>query len=189
MDGLGGGSARRGHQALAALAVAILALAAAACGGGSTGAGAGEAPIAPEQQQEGLTLVMDEFSFAPDTLTVSAGQEVVLTILNEGKKAHELMIGLPVGGGPGWQTDLFVRMDPQVVSGEGYELEGFEGMEEGHEEEEGDMQMHGAEIEVEAGGEVTLRLTVPADAAGEWEMGCFLPRHYESGMRGTLIVQ
>jgi len=41
---------------------------------------------------------------------------------------------------------------------------------------------------VQAGGYVTLRLELPAGAAGQWEMGCFIPGHYEAGMRGVLVV-
>lgn len=174
-----------------------LALVAAACGGGTDGGSDGAGAVAIGEQQEGLTVVMDEYSFAPETLTVSAGQVIELTIVNEGEKEHELMIGLPVGGGPAWETDLFARMDPEAMSGDEYHLEGFEGMEEeagGHEDEGDEMgemgeMGHGAELEVEAGGEVTIRLHIPEDAVGEWEIGCFLPNHYESGMKGTLIVQ
>ncbi len=173
------------------LLVSVLALVAGACGGdGETSDGGGAVAV---DGQDGLTIVMDEYSYAPETLTVTAGEEVVLTIINEGDEEHELMIGLPVGGGPEWETDLFARMAPEVISGEEYHLEGFEGMEEGeHEEEEGHEEgamAHGAEVEVEARGEVTLRLHIPEDAVGEWEIACYLTNHYESGMKGTLIVQ
>ncbi|MFQ5524550.1 MAG: plastocyanin/azurin family copper-binding protein, partial [Acidimicrobiia bacterium] len=47
---------------------------------------------------------------------------------------------------------------------------------------------HGAMIEVEPGGEITLRFTIPADATGTYEMGCFLPGHYDAGMKGTVTV-
>lgn len=190
MDARNVGGRRLGRSPL--LLASAIALVAAACGGGteeSDGTGA----VAVDGQ-EGLTVVMDEYSFAPETLTVSGGEEVRLTIVNEGDDEHELMIGLPVGGGPEWETDLFGRMAPEVVSGEEYHLEGFEGMEEEqHEEEEeaheeGEMA-HGAEIEVEPGEEVTLRLHIPEDAVGEWEIGCYLTNHYERGMKGTLIVE
>ncbi len=47
----------------------------------------------------------------------------------------------------------------------------------------------GAHITVPAGGTQTIRLTIPLDAVGEWEMGCFLPDHYEAGMTGVFIVR
>ena len=181
------GSRGLGHWLLL---VSVIALVAAACGGDGEGSDGGGAVSV--DGQEGLTVVMDEYSFAPETLTVTAGEEVLLTIVNEGDDEHELMIGLPVAGGPEWENDLFARMDPEVVSGEEYHLEGFEGMEEEGTEEEGHEEGemgHGAEVEVEPRGEVTLRLHIPEDAVGEWEIGCFLTNHYESGMKGTLIVQ
>jgi uncharacterized cupredoxin-like copper-binding protein len=110
--------------------------------------------------------------------------------VNDGDEPHELMIGQPSGGGPEWGTDLFGMMEPEAVEGDGYHMEGvghMEGSEEGEEEEHG--MGHGAEVEVEPGGQVLLRLHVPEDATGEWEMGCFLTGHYEAGMHGTLVVE
>lgn len=189
MIGNGGRSGGGGWGFPVLAGAAVLVLVTAACGGGTS-----ESQAPPETQTEQevgesgeLTLVMDEFSFVPDTITVSAGQEITLTIVNDGMVEHELMIGHPFGGGPEWESDLFARMAPEVMSGDGYVLEGMEGMEE----EEGE-EMHGHEaaaIELESGAEVTLHLAIPADAVGEWELGCFLPQHYEAGMKGTLIVQ
>ncbi|HSL66985.1 MAG TPA: cupredoxin domain-containing protein [Actinomycetota bacterium] len=171
--------------------LSAIALVAASCGGGgtpSTQGGGGEATIGDTTDQGSITIVMDEYSFSPSTITVKAGQEFDLKIRNIGNDEHELMIGLPVGGGPEWKQDLFGRMDVQVMGGEGH-LEGFEGMVEEEGEEGGHEGMqHGAEVEVEAGNEVTLHVRVPADAAGSWEIGCFLPNHYERGMKGTLVV-
>ncbi len=33
-----------------------------------------------------------------------------------------------------------------------------------------------------------LHMEVPAESAGEWEMGCFIPGHYEAGMKAPLNV-
>ncbi len=33
-----------------------------------------------------------------------------------------------------------------------------------------------------------MTFTLPTDRRGEWEMACFLPRHYERGMHGALTV-
>lgn len=50
---------------------------------------------------------------------------------------------------------------------------------------------HGFMVELAAGGEATIRFTVPADRTGEWELGCFIGDgwHYDEGMHGKLIVQ
>jgi uncharacterized cupredoxin-like copper-binding protein len=36
---------------------------------------------------------------------------------------------------------------------------------------------------------VTFRFTVPASAKGEWEMACFFSGHFETGMKGTLVIE
>ncbi|HEX6208432.1 MAG TPA: hypothetical protein VF058_08765 [Actinomycetota bacterium] len=163
---------------------AVIALTAAACADGSSDSGGGTEAGGAGGDSGDLTIVMDEYGFIPDTLNVSAGDEIEVTIVNDGNEPHELMIGMPMGGGPEWETDLFGMMDPEALSGEGYHMEGVE-----HEEEEEEHGMgHGAEVEVEPGGQVTLRMHVPEDASGEWEMGCYLPGHYEAGMHGTLVV-
>ncbi|MBI4306964.1 MAG: hypothetical protein HY678_11655 [Chloroflexi bacterium] len=38
-------------------------------------------------------------------------------------------------------------------------------------------------------GSGTLIFKVPDSEKGEWETGCLLPGHYESGMRGALVVE
>ena len=39
------------------------------------------------------------------------------------------------------------------------------------------------------GQEAELEMTLPAEVIGEWEMGCFRPIHYESGMHLKFIVE
>ena len=39
------------------------------------------------------------------------------------------------------------------------------------------------------GQEAELEMTLPAEVLGEWEMGCFRPNHYESGMHLKFIVE
>jgi uncharacterized cupredoxin-like copper-binding protein len=56
------------------------------------------------------------------------------------------------------------------------------------EAEEGGHGRDGNTIMVEPGGQVELTLTLPADAEGVWEMGCFIEGHYEAGMLGQLVV-
>jgi uncharacterized cupredoxin-like copper-binding protein len=59
---------------------------------------------------------------------------------------------------------------------------------EAEEAEEGGHGHDGNTIMVEPGGQVELTLTLPADAEGVWEMGCFIEGHYEAGMLGQLVV-
>ncbi|HYT78023.1 MAG TPA: hypothetical protein VEQ37_01940 [Actinomycetota bacterium] len=72
------------------------------------------------------------------------------------------------------------RMKPEVVSGTGYRL-----VESGPGAAGGP---GGIWIEVAPGAAVTLRLAVPTDATGTWEMGCFIPGHYQAGMKAALRV-
>lgn len=61
---------------------------------------------------------------------------------------------------------------------------------EPHEGEEG-AGAHGGEVwelNVDAYGTAYLTFTVPEDYRGEWEIGCFIPRHYERGMGAKFIV-
>jgi uncharacterized cupredoxin-like copper-binding protein len=39
------------------------------------------------------------------------------------------------------------------------------------------------------GQEAELEMTLPAEVIGEWEMGCFRPIHYQSGMHLKFIVE
>ena len=48
---------------------------------------------------------------------------------------------------------------------------------------------HGTMVLLEDGdGRMTMTFTLPTDRRGEWEMACFITRHYERGMHGILTV-
>ncbi len=65
--------------------------------------------------------------------------------------------------------------------------------EEDHAEDEGGMVLlePGPPGSSEAGQVSIMEFTVPEDAVGTWEIGCFQEagQHYEDGMRATLIVE
>lgn len=78
--------------------------------------------------------------------------------------------------------------DLGAPSGEEEAMPG-EGM-DAHPEEEADAHAGEVwELNVDAGGVAYLTFTVPEDYVGEWEIGCFIPRHYERGMRAKFIVE
>ncbi len=164
--------------------------------GASCSRPAGPEPTASPTEQAGspparpLVLVMNEFSFTvagsplppgypPRTATLPAGRSVLVTLRNDGRIVHQWRVGrtlLPRGG---YEDDLLAKMDPEVVSGTGYRLvQPGEGPAGG-----------GVSIELQPGAAVTLRLAVPADATGTWEMGCFVPGHYQAGMKAPLRVE
>jgi plastocyanin len=145
------------------------------------------APAGPAGPQR-ITLKMEEYRFDPATITVKAGQEVRLTLVNQGKETHELMIGRELktenGRPAGFHQNFFEGITVKAERG-GKAIDVRELMEE--EEEE-----HGFMVVLEPGSEpVTLIFTVPADKAGEWQMGCFENdgAHWDLGMQGKWIVQ
>lgn len=48
---------------------------------------------------------------------------------------------------------------------------------------------HGTMVMVNPGETAFMTFTLPADRAGEWNLACFVPSHYEAGMHGQLIVE
>ena len=139
-----------------------------------------------------LVLVMDEFSFNvpgplpppgyPRTiLALPAGSSVLITLRNVGQLVHHWSVGRTLLAGGGYEDDLLARMEPEVLSDTGYRLvETEEGAAGGR---------GGVIIEVSPGFDVTVRLAVPANATGTWEMACFIPGHYQNGMKAPLGVQ
>jgi uncharacterized cupredoxin-like copper-binding protein len=98
-----------------------------------------------------------------------------------GRIVHHWSVGRTLLPGGGYEDDLLAMMEPEVLSGTGYRLvETEEGAAGGS---------GGLIIEVAPGGAVTFRLAVPADATGTWEMACFVPGHYQAGMKGALRVK
>ncbi len=146
-----------------------------------------ESPAAEPQ-----IVLMNEFSFAPEAPPpppgypaptfepLPAGSPVLVTLRNDGHIVHEWRVGRTLHPGGGYEDDLLAMMEPEVMSGTGYRV---------LEPEEGAGEPGGVSIEVAPGAAVTLRLTVPANAIGTWEMGCFITGHYQAGMKEGLLVE
>ncbi len=142
----------------------------------------------PKRVEEIIEIDLREFAFAsPDgrmnpAFTVPVGKTVGIHLHNEGALKHEMLVGRQVarnqdGAVDGYETSLFeaVVADAFFYYGEAKaELGGA----------------HFEEVELEPGiKDVWLRVQFPAELAGEWEIGCFVPGHYDAGMHATLIVQ
>ena len=148
----------------------------------------GSVSIATEGPAHAVTVVLKDFKFDPPTLQLHAGEAVSLTVRNEGRVAHEWLIGRQVVRSTdekGYQQDLFALLHP-TVEGNQYSLEEVGRRPPGRDEPATRRSMG---VEVLPGGEVTLRFTVPASAKGDWEMGCFYHGHFESGMKGNLVIE
>ncbi len=144
-------------------------------------------PAIPKRLEALIEIDMDEFAFAtPDglrnpTFTLPVGRTVGIHLHNHGKVAHELMIGRKLktedGVPHGYETNFFDDLETDIFFYYGEAKAELEGA-------------HFEEIEVDPGiTDVWLRLQVPPELAGEWEIGCFIPGHYEAGMRATLIAE
>jgi len=132
-----------------------------------------------------IPIEMVEYSFNPNAVEVSVGQEVTLELTNNGLLPHELMIGREVkttdNRPSGYTTDMFetAGLEPVVEGGS-------------TEPEEGEHEHTGFMVVVEAnGGKATVTFPVTEKMVGDWEMGCFEQDgvHYTAGMKGTFIVK
>lgn len=161
-----------------------------------------------------VTIVMDEYSFAPSELTWRAGQTVTVTIVNRSSSRpgvpHEIMFGRtplqeegPFGPlpGDGFESQFLDGASIELVRGQGVRmimadtarLTGVDPMSlmpPGMDMSGQPMRMGMDFMAVlEPGGSLTFRFQVP-QLPGRWEFGCFQQdgQHYRNGMRGIVTV-
>ncbi len=140
-----------------------------------------------------VTLVMKEFKFEPATVHLKVGEQVVLTLKNEGTVEHEWSAGQGLVSNAqqkGYHRDLIAMLKPKVTGRE-YDLERVSATAPASDvSAEGETaKMLSTELDVQPGGSAVLHFTVPANAKGTWQFGCFVTGHYESGMKGTLVIE
>lgn len=143
------------------------------------------APREPKRLEAKTTIVMDHMFFADEhgmkggPFRVPAGKTVGINIVNKGMIEHEIMFGreLKHGEDHGYAVSLFEHVAADVFvypGGKKVEVETEGGLEE---------------IELEAGAEVWIRVKFPEKFKGVWEIGCFIPGHYEAGMKAQFIIE
>ncbi len=157
-----------------------------------------------------ITIEMSEYAFAPETLEVQVGQEVILHLMNIGLVDHEIMFGREVatehGVPAGFREDMFeaAGITPEVSLAAGSHEDDHEHNEEDEHHEDahmdegdehaGDEHAHehaGFMVLVPVGHDgYTMKFKVTEEMVGEWEIGCFEEGgiHYAEGMVGTLTV-
>ena len=109
-----------------------------------------------------MTVNMTEFGFEPNTITVTAGEPVKLTLVNNGAVEHDFVVEvIPV----------------KDVSTEGMEMDHMSG-------DHAEYDLHTATA---AGATSTLSFT--ATTPGTYKIICSVPGHKEAGMTGELIVK
>jgi plastocyanin len=178
----GGDSMRISVWHLALLVLAVF-FTAAACSSPATVGPSGE-----------ITITQQEYEFIPDAIKVKAGQEVRITLVNQGEKEHEFMVGrnvMVMNDVPsGFMTDFFEDIEVRAERN-GQPVPLMELM--GHDMDAMEAMGHSGFMvaQDEGSAPVTLIFTVPADRVGEWTIGCFEDDgdHWEEGMKGKLIVE
>ena len=189
------------------LAVSVLA---AACGGGGQTSGDSGGPDAH------IRVNMTEYGFGSDVIEVRAGQTVEFLLKNSGDLDHEFMIGREVtatmgGMATGFEHDFFEGLMPIVDPPEA--VMDMESMDmdmdmdaDGHDDDSMDMDSDDSSMDMDADGHddndhgfmvllapgatASLTVTIPDDAVGDWEIGCFRDKgtHWSSGMRAELRI-
>ena len=175
---------------------------AAACGSGGDG---GQASGAGGDPDAHIRVNMTEYGFGSDVIEVRAGQTVEFLLKNSGDLDHEFMIGREVtvamdGMATGFEHDFFEGLMPIVdppeagMVMESMEIEmGTDGHDDGSMETDTDGHddgHHGFMVTLAPGGTASVTVTIPDDAVGDWEIGCFRDKgtHWSSGMHATLRI-
>ena len=159
---------------------------------------------------------MTEYGFGSDVIEVRAGQTVEFLLKNSGDLDHEFMIGRGVtvamgGMATGFEHDFFEGLMPIVDPPEA--VMDMESMDmdmdmdaDGHDDDSMDMDSDDSSMDMDADGHddndhgfmvllapgatASLTVTIPDDAVGDWEIGCFRDKgtHWSSGMRAELRI-
>jgi len=155
-------------------------MAAVVLGSSALVAAMGHGGVSDERLQ--VRIEMGEFYFQVEghernaPIVLKAGQRYELVFVNVGMMEHEVLIGRDVivenGIPDGYEVNLLDALEVDVV-GEGWEV-GTSGF---------------VEVELQPGTSVVLHVTLPDDAIGTWEIGCFIPGHYQAGMLAPVVVE
>lgn len=134
----------------------------------------GAAAAAPSSAPGGARIIeitMADLHFTPTVITLRQGERVTLRFRNLGTLEHEFMAGLRPIGSKGFQQDWIATAAKNVPS---HTHTGEEHL--------------GLGVRVAPDWYGSLDLIVP-NTPGEYEFGCFVPGHYEAGMRGKITVR
>jgi len=143
---------------------------------------AGAMALAQDAEPMQVRIEMGEFYFQVEgqerneAIVLQAGQPYDLLFANVGTMEHEVLIGrelLVEDGVPdGYATNLLDAVVIDVF------------------EDDWLVRMSGMiEFEVEEGESLVFRVTVPEDLVGTWEIGCFIPGHYQAGMKAPFVIE
>ena len=118
-----------------------------------------------------LTIRMGEMYFAVDGVEdgepfrFTSGASHLMHFVNEGAVDHEVHFGR--------EPSIEHRTYLQNLFGMG-----------------GEHAMHGfMGLHLKPGESGTLHVWIPESKRGEWEIGCFIPGHYEAGMKAPFVIE
>jgi uncharacterized cupredoxin-like copper-binding protein len=154
------------HQRALGALMALLALGAAACGDGKTA----------RSTDPGATVIdidMTDNAFAPNRVTVKAGQEVTFRFRNDGKVVHEAIVGTADE-----QAEHEAQMNDKAGTADDHGDGGMATMEHSGTDDDG--------LSIEPG--MTGQLTHTFEKGGRLLVGCHEPGHYKAGMKLTVEV-
>lgn len=111
-----------------------------------------------------VTLTMKEFGFEPNTITVTAGTPVELTLVNTGAIEHDFVIEI-------------IPVSDVSVEGSGMTEHSMSG-------DHPEYDLHAATL----AGETSVIKFTPTEP-GTYQIICSVPGHLDAGMTGELIVK
>ncbi len=138
--------------------------------------------VAQDAERIEVVIELHEYNFtipggeANAPIVFRAGQPYSVVFTNVGMMEHEVLIGRTVlvedGVPDGYETNLLDAIEVDVV-GDDWEV-GTSGF---------------VEVELEPGQSIEIHFTLPAELIGTWEIGCFIPGHYQAGMLAPVVVE
>lgn len=132
-------------------------------GGDDHGQADNDAPVAQVVSRSIDIRMDDTMRFAPDTVTVQAGETIRFVVHNAGKIEHELVLG----------TDEDIRAHAEDMK---------KGTDHSH------SHSHAGTAAISVAPRQTGELVVTFPKAGTLQMACLIAGHYEAGMKGQLSV-
>lgn len=137
-----------------------------------------------------VRILMGEMYFQVDgqakgePLRLQAGQDYQLIFDNVGAMIHEVQIGRdPVaenGRYSGYRKHLLANVSVEIAA---------DTVIDGRKRAMKAVAFGLEELYADPGVKLALRFELPAEAKGRWEIGCFIPGHYEGGMKLDVIVE
>ncbi len=119
-----------------------------------------------------IRIEMGDFFFRPASITLKHGEKVTLRLVNTSAVEHDFAIGRRADAAAGrYEEDFF---DNVKVASSGRVRVARDG---------GTLRVFVAPL-----GTAEITFTVP-DVTGSFESACFIAGHYQSGMKGTLLVE